>query len=99
MGRTATLFVADNCSHCDHVKPRVVELFNRASITLEVRKARLSEIQRLRLQGFPSLLITYATPPVLIAGRQIPEWLERNREVWDADRLHDGHNSSNQEPA
>lgn len=78
----ATLLIADNCPHCDYAKPRVVELFEKAAITLEVRKARLAELQRLKINGFPSLHIPYAKPPVMISGRDIADWLAAHREVW-----------------
>lgn len=82
MSKTAILFVADNCTHCTYAVPRVVELFDSAAITLEVRKARLSELQRMNITGFPSLFIPYAVPPVLVVGRDIADWLVKHREVW-----------------
>lgn len=80
--RQAILFVADECPHCDYATPRVVELFDKASITLVVRKARLPELQRLRLRGFPTLYVPYASPPLMISGRDIDAWLSKHREAW-----------------
>lgn len=78
----AVLFIVDSCKYCDQVKPQVIELFDRAAITLEVRKATLQELQKLKLRGFPSLFLPKATPPVVVSGSDIPKWLTLHPEAW-----------------
>jgi hypothetical protein len=92
----AVFFVASNCPLCKEVQPKVLELFEDWSIPLVVRKPSLQELRQLRLRGFPSLLLPFLTPPMLLAGSGIAEWLGTNEGlVRDAYRLSYGeHNDS-----
>lgn len=82
------LFIASECPACKELQPQALELFERWSIPLVVRKPSLRELKKLRIRGFPSLFLPFMQPPVLLAGSGAVAWLrEHEEEVLDGYRL------------
>ena len=74
----SVLFIASKCPSCKEVQPKVLELFEAWSIPLVVRKPTLQELRKLRIKGFPSLLLPFLQPPMMLAGSGIGDWLAEN---------------------